>query len=421
MATEEETEEGGEQEEGGKKSYWWLTLSLLAVFLAAGGYIAVKAMRQSAQKLAGVENAAPLSADSGVNGGDLVRGKTDNVFASEEPGPVAKVSGSALNDKLKPGWVKEMVAENEAKTSGAGARSASVQDGADGGGAQGGYASAGGVQGGGQNGNAMASRLQSKGSFGSRAGASASKTGAPSAVEGFQTSGAAVGRAEIQKETRAAAPKKGAGGGVMDALKGAFKASFYGARVASQDAAKGWIAKSFDASPEAETSIQYDPLMKSKLDVVNPNSIPKFLRDQDVSAAEAKTLPASKVGDPSMDKEGTKEALAEDKDYQKKKAANDLAKSVINPLFAGLGDLGGGSDVSTEATDPTSPDSKSRGVDPNGDPSLGSVDEYGNTTLAGSDGMSYIFDPDGKLLGCDNGSMCIMPGGDGCSAGLSLI
>ena len=118
MASEEETEEGEEQEEGGKKNYWWLTLSLLLVFLAAGGYFAVKAMRQSAQKLAGVENAAPLSADSGVSGGDSSRGKADNIFLQEEPAPSKKESVSSLNEKLKPGWVKEMVAENAAKDAG---------------------------------------------------------------------------------------------------------------------------------------------------------------------------------------------------------------------------------------------------------------------------------------------------------------
>lgn len=412
MASEKETEEGGEAE-GEKKSYWWLTLCLLLVFLAGGGYFALKAMRQSAQKLAGVENPNQLSADSNVYGGDA-RGKADNVFASEEPAPAAKEGGSALNEKLKPGWVKEMVAESAAK--GAASQAVTAQGPQAEETAQGGQSAAAAPQGGGS----MSERLEAKASIGTRAGASASKTAAlPGAVGDFQANGAAAGKPALQKETRAAAPRKSGGGGVLDALKGAFRASFYGARLASQDAAKVWIAKSFDASPEAETSIRYDEKMKAQLDVVNPNSIPNFLRDQNVSAAEAKTLAASQVGDPSMDKEGTKEALDGDKDYQKNKTAADLAKSVINPLFAGMGNLG--SDGGTSPADPASAGPTARGAqDPNADPSLGNVDEFGNTTLPGADGTNYIFDPDGKLLGCDNGSMCIMPGGDGCGAGLSL-
>lgn len=417
MASEEQNEEEAEQAEGGKKSYWWLTLSLLLVFLAGGGYFALKAMRQSAQKLAGVESSG-LSADSSVYSGDA-RAKADNVFASDEPGPApaAKAAGSALNDKLKPGWVKEMVAEVSSKEAASRAAAPQGEQAAETAQVGGGQAASA-PQGGG----AMSAKLQAKASFGGGAGAAASKTAAPSgAVGDFQANGAAVGKPSIQKTTSAAAPRKGGGGGVLDALKGAFRASFYGARLASQDAAKGWIAKSFDASPEAETSIEYDPKMKAKLDVVNPNSIPKFLRDQDVSAAEAKTLATSAVGSPSMDKDSTKDSLDEDKDYQAKKAANDLAKSMLNPLFGALGGLGGDSSAPTDPTDPTSEDpTTKKAQDPNADPSLGSVDEYGNTTMPGANGMNYIFDPDGKLLGCDNGSMCIMPGGDGCGAGITM-
>ncbi len=415
MASEEEKEEGAEQEKGGKKSYWWLTISLLLVFLAGGGYFALKAMRQTAQKLAGVENPGQLSADGYIARGDA-RGKANDVFASDEPAPVAKEGGSALNAKLKPGWVKELVAETAAKDPASQAVTAQ--------GSQAGENEQGGQEAAGpSNGGSMSAKLERKASSGGRAGAAASKTAAPSgAVGDFQANGTAVGKPSIQRTTSAAAPKKGGSGGVMDALKGAFRASFYGARLASQDAAKGWIAKSFDASPDAETAIQYDEKMKAKLDVVNPNSIPNFLRDQDVNAAEAKTLATSAVGSPALDKDAVKESLQADKDYQKKKAAEDLGKSVINPLFAGLGgmDLGGGSDATTENTEGAGP--TARGAqDPNADPSLGNVDEFGNTTMPGADGMNYIFDPDGKLLGCDNGSMCLLPGGNGCGAGIFMI
>ena len=414
MASEEQNEEDEEQAEDGKKSYWWLTICLLLVFLAGGGYFALKAMRQSAQTLAGVENTG-LSSDTSGPAGDA-RSRNDNVFASEEPAPAAKEGGSALNEKLKPGWVKEMVAESSAKAPASQASAPQGQQADEP--AQGGQSSAGVPQ----NGGSMSARLAAKASLGAREGAPASKTAAASGALGdFQSSGAAIGKPSIQKNTSAAAPRKGGGGGVMDALKGAFRASFYGARVASQDAAKGWIAKSFDASPDAETSIQYDPKMKAKLDVVNPNSIPKFLRDQDVTAAEAKTLPASEVGSPSMDKESTKDSLSDDKDYQKKKAANDLAKSMLNPLFGSLGDFGSGSGAAaetvevTETTEVTAPTTKA-GADPKDDPTLDGVDGDPLAFGDADSGTIYHFNEEGELLGCEDpgAGMCLMAGAPGC-------
>ena len=127
---------------------------------------------------------------------------------------------------------------------------------------------------------------------------------------------------------------------MLSALKGAFRASFYGARIASHDSARSWIAKTFDATPEYDTAIQYDDKMRSKLDKINPDSIPKFLREQDVSAAEAKTLAAAEVGKPQVDVEGTKQALENDKDYQAKKMAQDMAAGAVDPigkLFSGGG------------------------------------------------------------------------------------
>ena len=126
----------------------------------------------------------------------------------------------------------------------------------------------------------------------------------------------------------------------MDALKSAFRANLSGARQASHDASRGWIARSFDANPESSYSLGYDEKMKAKLDRINPNSIPKYLREQNLDASEAKSLRIPEVDKPEFDGDGTKEALKSDKDYQDKKdSSQDLAKALFNPIgpFAAAG------------------------------------------------------------------------------------
>jgi hypothetical protein len=180
--------------------------------------------------------------------------------------------------------------------------------------------------------------------------------------------------------------------------------------VASQDSAKSWIAKSFDASPDYDTALQYDDDMRSKLDKVNPDAIPHFLREQDVSAAEAKTLQASDVGKPHIDKEAEEEIK---KDSPASKATSSLASSMLNMLFAGMGDSSGGSSAAA-ATDTTAGDTRAvTAADPNSDPTLqgvnsGTGDDY-------TDGVTPIYDDaTGKLLGCEGGNMCLMAGAPGC-------
>ena len=86
---------------------------------------------------------------------------------------------------------------------------------------------------------------------------------------------------------------------------------------------------------------------------MNPDAIPGFLRDQDLSAAGAKSLSVSEVAKPKIDKEGTKEALAGDKDYQAKKSG--LSGGMINDIFKGLPGTG-------------SPGNSDPGRPPSGDP-----------------------------------------------------
>ena len=144
----------------------------------------------------------------------------------------------------------------------------------------------------------MSAKLQASSSLSGTGGRASSKTSGQAGTAAFEESGAVTAVSSQQSRLNAAAPKRGGGSGVLESLKGAFRASIYGARIASADSAKGWIARSFDATPEATTTIQYEENMRSKLDVVNPNSIPQFLREQDISAGGARTLSTSKVSNP---------------------------------------------------------------------------------------------------------------------------
>ncbi|MCM2266450.1 MAG: hypothetical protein NDI60_01600 [Elusimicrobiales bacterium] len=333
--------------EKGRQNYWWLALSFLFLFLAGGGYYAMTSMKTQAQKLVGGENYSQLSANSSVYSGGAGLKRMDNFFASDELDPLAA----------------EAVASS---TEAAGASGADLKLAAAGGG-MGSGPSAGGTGAGpeqdpgaakakprGSVWDALKSRLSPGASagLGGQGGAGATKTVATRGLEAYQGGGAGSGKPSVQSETAAAgSPKKGAGGGVLDSLKGVFRASFYGARIASQDSAKGWIARSFDATPEYGTSLQYDEKMRAKLDKVNPNSIPKFLRDQDVSAAEAKTLASAEVGKPKLDAEGTREALKNDKDYQARKAAQEMAGAAMNPLGNLVGGNTGRSGVNTARGD----------------------------------------------------------------------
>jgi len=186
-----------------------------------------------------------------------------------------------------------------------------------------------------------------EGGFGWRSGGGGDSAPAESRLERGNDG---VSMQSVQSET--SNPSRGAVNktktSVLAALKNAFKMNLYGARQSSQDAARGWIAKTFDANQESRYSLGYDEKMKD-LDKVDPNAVPKYLREQNPEAGGANSLAVSDVGKPSFDKEGTKEALKLDKDYQsqKKDKAQNLAKALFNPLGPFGGQSGG-----TPATPP---------------------------------------------------------------------
>jgi len=325
---------GPEKAERKEKRLWPMALALTLLVLGGGGFYALTGLKDTAHKLGSGHEYDQLAANSSIYDGKAGSQKQLDVFAGGEGGEGAGGDGAAgeagrLNPALArekgelvagsgggstPGAVTQQGAQEDETVNNASPQSA-------------------------QRAGSMAQKLQLKSNLSSGPGASKSKA-ASGSTAGFEGSGTLVGKGSVQRETKDKTPKKAGKGSVLESLKGSFKASLYGARLSSQDSARGWISRAFDATEEASTAIEYDEKVKSKLDRVNPGAIPGFLRDQEVSAAEAKRLADSKVSKPKLDKDGTREALEEDKDYQQKKMAEDFASGMLNGLFAGVSGTG---------------------------------------------------------------------------------
>jgi len=350
MASEKNTDEGSGLLSSlpAVKGYKWVSVVLVMAFLAVGGFVAWFIMKNAAHKLVGGDKYAQLSANSASYGAGARAEQEPGFFVSEEE--LAKA-----DPKLR----KELLAASGGSPAGSGAASTSMTG--SGGGAAGGGGSAGDedISGGsgGSGTGAAAHGAALEGKLGARAGGGAaqSKGGAASKPSDFrQEGGASV--ASIKSMQSDTGKPGGQGSGpktsVLSALRNAFKANLYGARLASNDAARGWVAKTFDANADSRYSLEYDEKMKAKLDRINPDSIPKYLKEQSLDAESAKSLGASEVEKPDFDKDGTKDALKGDKKYQAEKDSKDLAKALFNPLGP-FGSSGGGStDPGGQDTDP---------------------------------------------------------------------
>lgn len=340
---------GAEKKE---RKFWPLALGLILFVLGGGGFYALTGLKDTAHKLGGGSEYDQLAANHSIYSGKAGSHQQLDVFAGGEGGGEAGDAAAAGEaGRLNPALAREK-GELVSGSGGGSASGAGWQQG--GGGSEPADKAAPQAA---QRAGSMAQKLQLKSGLSSGPGGSKSK-GAAGSAAAFEGSGTLVGKGSVQRETKDKSPKKAGKGSILESLKGSFKASLYGARLSSQDSARGWISRAFDATEEASTTIEYDEKVKSKLDRVNPGAIPGFLRDQEVSAAEAKRLADSKVSKPKLDKDGTKEALEEDKDYQQQKMAGDFASGMLNGLFAGVSGTGTANTppVSSEEDDRLNPD-----------------------------------------------------------------
>ncbi|MCX7905535.1 MAG: hypothetical protein N2446_02400 [Elusimicrobiales bacterium] len=230
----------------------------------------------------------------------------------------------------------------------------------------------------------------------------------------------------------------------MGLLRSTFKTTLMAARDASNDTARAWTSKTFDYTPTINQTIEYDEKLRAKLDRINPNSIPAFLKDPALDPESMKSLKVSEV--PGLSKEDDKNNFEIDmedikdkmQEYKKKKSLLDSLAS-LNPLFNMKNsdeeltdeeiDKNSYSVNMSNSNIAVSPDSKVVN-NPSDKPSLGNeitnvvTDEYGYIRVTQKDGTIQIFDPNtGKILGCEipSAGMCALPGVDNCPKDVYFI
>jgi hypothetical protein len=374
--------------------YKWAGLALIACFLAVGGGVSWFVMRNAAFKLSDARHYTQSQA-GGVSGGlDLSSGDAEaRGRAPGEPGSGEDAAGSALKNSSPPmpyggGYASPALSATRAAAPVRGKkdkRSPVSGSGVSCGSGDAGYAS-------GENFQAAA-----RSAGGLKGGSVPKASGAPADERG---DGASI--RVVQSGSGVIAGSRGKGGrtSVMEALRSAFKSNIYGARLASNDAARTWSSKTFDATADSRFSLEYDARLKAKLDHVSPNSIPDYLREEKLDASSAKSLGVSKVSNPFLDREGTKEALRQDRDYQRDKLSNEFMAAVFNPLgpFSGSSSnirsssSGGGSARSSNPGELPAPKGKSG-------PELPIPEDKGETRSApsgggGGRGTSDFTDPE---------------------------
>ncbi|KAF0127269.1 MAG: hypothetical protein FD154_416 [Elusimicrobia bacterium] len=314
--------------------FWLLPV---AAFLVVGGLVAFISMRDAAGKLVGRPQAGDLSssgvAAAGRGGGSVA---AHNFFSSDENIPDDALASydshrTAIEDRL----YEKPSAGRVTAFSGGGAGSADAGAGPDAE-AKTPVSRSGGASG-------PASRLSAglspaRGAGGASAKSSLGAAGS-SSFGGQGNRPAVVASASGETGAKRGAARSG-GGGVIESLRSAWRGSVGGARDASNDAARSLLARSFDGSASSERlSLQYDEKMKKELDLIDPNSIPQFLRDQDLSADRASAYEVPDIKNVKVDKKGTEDALKEDKKFQD--ALATMSQGILNPMFSGLDNQNG--------------------------------------------------------------------------------
>jgi hypothetical protein len=112
----------------------------------------------------------------------------------------------------------------------------------------------------------------------------------------------------------------------LDMLKSTYKTTLYAARDASNDTARHWTAKAFEGAANIKATIQYDEKVRAKLDKINPNSIPRYLKDEEMDS-KYNSLKASNVPLPDMKKD--EKSSDEISKEEMKKAVQDVVNGII--------------------------------------------------------------------------------------------
>jgi len=408
------------------KKVFRYNLLILVVFLFIIGIVSVFVLSDEAYKLVGGNRYNELVRDSGKNIKFSVFEKIKYLFSDEET--KEKMIAEKLGGK---GIDKEGDFDNEKDVlegkSGVGGQDDSYNGG------DRGYLAGGGEMPYRPRGSMNAS-LNSPNTYlyGGASNTSASISSSESGVSSVSRfKGVGSGVAKIKNmDTKYSFSKSGEknSNSALDMLKSTYKTTLYAARDASNDTARHWTAKAFDGASDIKSSLEYNEKLKSKLDRINPNAIPAFLKDPSLDSEEMKSLKEARVAGFSKDDEETEKLKNEIKNEMSdmiKNAMKDAAKGALNPMF------NFGVNTQENNTDKNEPDNKGFSVEsPSSPRSLGNstsnvtVDEYGYIRVNNGD-VIQIFDPNsGKILGCEMPSegMCALPGAnEKCPADLYFV
>ncbi|MBU2529798.1 MAG: hypothetical protein KKD35_02060 [Elusimicrobia bacterium] len=331
-----------------KKSLWWLQLSFLFLFLGGGGFYAYVNMNKEAHKLVGGDKYADMS-ESKIYNSKVSDSKRNFFFSSEEEDLSNSNSASKSSPAPFTALEKKELEKGSSKISGMDGDDSVENSKENYSTAQRASSSGGNVS------NSLKQRLAIK----KDRVFSGKGTGAKTSGSFLTSSKGEVSIKENEETTdkkgKTVAAKKTS---VMEVLKQTWKTGIYGARDASRDAAKSWIARTFDNVAPSRYSLEYEENVKKDLDRIAPSSIPGYLRDMDVNKSSAKKLGIKDVGTGELDLEGTKEALDKDVKYQAAKTANDLSGGMVNSMFSGMdfGEGAIGGDAMDEEDKPDSED-----------------------------------------------------------------
>jgi hypothetical protein len=171
----------------------------------------------------------------------------------------------------------------------------------------------------------------------------------------------------------------------LDMLKNTYKTTLYAARDASNDTARHWTAKAFEGAANIKATIQYDEKLRSKIDRINPNSIPYYLKDEGMDP-KYNSLKPSDVPNPIAKKD---DKASETSKEEVKKMIEDMASGVIPKATSGSGSGESNSDSISTLNRPSRIDEF---INSNGLAELYShSDDYGNYTVYKGSKDGYIY------------------------------
>jgi hypothetical protein len=301
------------------KKVFRYNLLILVIFLFIIGILSVFVLSDEAYKLVGGNRYNELVRDSGKNIKFSVFEKIKYLFSDEE---------------TKEKMIAEKLGENVSNREEGGFNS--ENKGLDGGSAktESGYNKDGRYIAGGGNmpykpKESISSNLGNPSGYfsGGASNTSLSMNLSASSVSSFK--GVGSGAAKIKNiDTKYSFSKSGEknSNSALDMLKNTYKTTLYAARDASNDTARQWTAKAFEGAANIKATIQYDEKVRAKLDKINPNSIPRYLKDEEMDS-KYNSLKASNVPLPDIKKD--EKSSDEISKEEMKKAVQDVVNGII--------------------------------------------------------------------------------------------